>query len=145
MRCYLDPSLALRAFLPTAESRTLDWLDAVHAQCEEVISSTLLELELIRTLRRERLDLGSAQLALKRAVLIGIDDGVLRIAAAIEPHVKSLDAIHLATCLLLGSGITVATHDGTMAAVAVQLGFDTLDRKGVVKGNGVSRRVYLGG
>src|SRR3546814_20210731 len=63
-----------------------------------------------------------AQLALKRAVLIGIDDGVLRIAAAIEPHVKSLDAIHLATCMLLGSGITVATHAGNMAAVAVQPG-----------------------
>src|SRR3546814_16797477 len=68
-----------------------------------------------------------AQLALKRAVLIGIDDGVLRMDAAIEQHVKSLDAIHLATCMLLGSGITDTTHDGNMAAVAVQPGFDMLD------------------
>src|SRR3546814_18048325 len=62
MRWYLDASLALHAVLPTADSRTRDWLDAVHAQGEEVFSSTLLELELIRTLRRERLDLGRAQL-----------------------------------------------------------------------------------
>src|SRR3546814_2228635 len=54
MRWYLDASLALHAVLPTADSRTRDWLDAVHAQGEEVFSSTLLELELIRTLRRER-------------------------------------------------------------------------------------------
>src|SRR3546814_13525157 len=118
MRWYLDASLALHAVLPTADSRTRDWLDAVHAQGEEVFSSTLLELELIRTLRRERLALGRAQLALKRAVLIGIAAGVLRIDAAIEPPVTSLDAIHLATCMLLVHGLTVATHAPTMAAVA---------------------------
>src|SRR3546814_14094962 len=54
MRWYLDASLALHAVLPTADSRTRDWLDAVHVQGEEVFSSTLLELELIRNLRRER-------------------------------------------------------------------------------------------
>src|SRR3546814_15713355 len=96
MRWYLDASLALHAVLPTADSRTRDWLDAVHAQGEEVFTSTLLELELIRTLRRERLDLGRAQLELKRAVLNGSDDRVWRIAAASETHGKPAVATHMA-------------------------------------------------
>jgi predicted nucleic acid-binding protein len=127
MRWYLDSSLALHAVLPWGDARARIWLDTIHRQGGEVFSSTLLELELIRTLRRERLDLVRAQSVLKRITLVSIDDGILRFAAAIEPHVKSLDAIHLATCSLLGSGVTVVTHDGNMAAVAAQLGLDSID------------------
>jgi len=59
--------------------------------------------------------------------LVSIDDGVLRFAAAIEAHVKSLDAIHLATCAILGANISVVTHDVQMSAAAASLGLDTMD------------------
>ncbi len=48
-------------------------------------------------------------------------------AGAIEPHVRSFDAIHLATCQLLGAEVTVATRDAAMRQVAQQLGFATFD------------------
>ncbi len=127
MRWYLDASVALHATLPGGDCRARDWLDAAWLAGDEVYSSTLLHLELTRVLRRERLPSTLARPVLDRINLVSIDDGVLRFAAAIEPHVKSLDAIHLATCSLLGSGAGVATHDASMAEVAVLLGLDTFD------------------
>lgn len=107
--------------------RARAWLDATIQAGDEVFSSTLLHLELTRVLRREGLDPSLSRPLLDRIHLVSIDDGILRFAAAIEPHVKSLDAIHLATCALLGSGIVMATHDNTMATVAASLGLDTTD------------------
>ena len=127
MRWYLDASVALHATLPGGDRRARDWLDAVRRAGDDVYSSSLLHLELTRVLRRERLDPALARPLLDRVNLVSIDDGVLRFAAAIEPHIRSLDAIHLATCSLLGSGVAVVTHDAGMAAVAAQLGLDAVD------------------
>lgn len=127
MRWYLDASVALHAMLPGGDVNARVWLDAAIRDGDEVFSSSLLHLELTRVLRREGLDPAMSRPLLDRINLVSIDDGILRFAAAIEPHVKSLDAIHLATCALLGSGITIATHDDTMASVAATLGLDTTD------------------
>ena len=48
-------------------------------------------------------------------------------AESIGHHVKTRDALHLATALLVGQPITIATHDARMAAVAEQLGLPTVD------------------
>ncbi|MBA2291768.1 MAG: PIN domain-containing protein [Gemmatimonadales bacterium] len=127
MRWYLDASVALYAILPVDEPRVHAWLDAVGSRGDQVLSSTLLELELTRTLRREGLNPARARAVLKRLDLVSINDGVLRVAASIETPVKSLDAIHLATCSLLGAGVTLVTHDAKMAAAAASLGIDALD------------------
>lgn len=127
MALYLDASVALHAVLPWGDARARAWLRSFDGVDAGVCSSTLLQLEMVRALQRERLDTGYARLVLDRLDLISIDDGVLRFAAAIEPHVKSLDAIHLATCSMLGNGVTVVTHDIHMADVAVRLGFDVHD------------------
>lgn len=127
MRWYIDASIALHALLPGGDVRARRWLDAVTRSGDEVFSSTLLHLELTRVLRREGLDVVMARPVLDRVNLVSIDDGVLRFAAAIEAHVKSLDAIHLATCALLGANISVATHDLQMSAAAANLGLDSMD------------------
>ncbi|MBZ0087647.1 MAG: PIN domain-containing protein [Thermomonas sp.] len=127
MRWYMDASVALHAVLPGGDVRARDWLDAAIQAGDPVFSSTLLHLELTRVLRREGLDPALSRPLLDRIHQVSIDDGVLRFAAAIEPHVKSLDAIHLATCALLGSGIALATHDDNMARVAASLGLDSMD------------------
>lgn len=127
MRWYIDASIALHALLPGGDVRARRWLDAVTRSGDEVFSSTLLHLELTRVLRREGLDVVMARPVLDRVNLVSIDDGVLRFAAAIEAHVKSLDAIHLATCALLGANISVATHDLQMSAAAASLGLDSMD------------------
>ena len=127
MRWYLDASVVLHLILPGDDRRAAAWFATVVSSGGQPYSSVLLRLEVIRVLRREGLDPGRAQPTLERISLVSIDDGVLRFAAAIQPHVKSLDAINLATCALLGSRITLATHDQTMSQVARELGLDTTD------------------
>lgn len=124
--CYLDASVALHAVLPDGDRRARAWFDRAAA-ADEIHASTLLRLELSRVVRRERLDVGRVRSVTDRVREISVGDGILQFAAAIEPHVKSLDAIHLATCLLLGSDVTLVTHDAQMAEVAGQLGLDVLD------------------
>ena len=126
-RWYLDTSVALHAVLPWGDIRASRWLASLGEDANELLSSTLLSLEITRALRRERLELSLAAPVLDRTSLVSIDDGVLRVAATIEAHIKSLDAIHLATCLQLGSGVTVATHDAAMRAVAEQFGYPAFD------------------
>lgn len=127
---YLDTSVALHAILPWGDPRAQDWLESITRGGDTTFSSTLLQLESIRALRRERLDLDFARPVLDRINLVSIDDGVLRFASAIEPRIRSLDAIHLATCSLLGSGVTVATHDATMREVGSHLGLPSHDPLG---------------
>lgn len=60
--------------------------------------------------------------------LLKVDDSLIVAAAAIRPHVTSLDALHLASAQRLGAGaVTVVTHDANMARVADALGFDVHD------------------
>lgn len=125
-RWYLDASVALHAVLPGGDERAGVWLDAAVAE-RECYSSVLLTVELARVLRRESLDPTRANSVVDRVDLVVIDDAILRAAAALEPHVKTLDAIHLATCALLGPQVTLATHDASMAAAARALGIDFVD------------------
>lgn len=127
IRSYLDASVALHAVLPCGDPRAREWLESVDDERGELYSSTVLRLEIVRALRLERLEIGFSRLVLDRVELVSIDDGVLRVAGAIEPHIKSLDAIHLATCSMLGSAIRVVTHDRSMTVAATELGFDTFD------------------
>lgn len=59
--------------------------------------------------------------------LIPLTEAILQQAEAIIPHVKTLDAIHLASALAIGRDPVVVTHDATMHSVAVDLGLDTHD------------------
>jgi len=121
MRWYIDASIALHALLPGGDARALRWLDTTTLAGEEVFSSTLLQLELTRVLRREELDVSMARPVLDRVNQVSIDDGILRFAAAIEAHVKSLDAIHLASALLLDAGV-VLTYDQRLAVACIESG-----------------------
>lgn len=127
MRWYVDTSVVLHAVLPWGDRRARQWFAAGRARGDEFFSSTLMSLELTRALRREGLDPGLGRPAVSRLNLVKLDDEVLRDAAAIEPHVRSLDAIHLATCALLGDAVQLATHDARMSAVAVELGLEAVD------------------
>lgn len=125
MRYYVDTSVALHALLPGGDDRAAAWLDA--AESDELFSSVLIELEISRVLRREGLELASGRAVLDRLNLVTLDNGTLASAAAIEPHVKTLDSIHLATCQQLGANVTVITHDSAMLQAADTLGFSVHD------------------
>ncbi|WP_309131324.1 type II toxin-antitoxin system VapC family toxin [Brevibacterium sp.] len=122
---YLDSSLALRTILDVPEREQLKmWMQtpgAVH------VSSRLLRTEVIRVLRRDSRPLSDGTPLLDRVGLIDITRETHSIAESIERHIKTLDAIHLATALLLGDEVTVASHDSVMKSVAQHLGLKIVD------------------
>ncbi|NKY09548.1 type II toxin-antitoxin system VapC family toxin [Cellulomonas hominis] len=125
MTFYLDSSVALRAVLDVPERpRVLHWVDA---RAGKLVSSRLLRTEIVRVLRRERLPVSAASPLLSRVGLVSLSDEVASVAESIERHVKTLDALHLATALVIGEPVVVVTHDDTMAAVAGHLGLDVED------------------
>lgn len=128
---YLDSSVAIRAILDVPER------DRLHAWMElpgtTFVSSRLLHTEVVRVLRRDGRPLGDGAPLLDRVGLLEISRETFTVAESIERHVKTLDALHLATALLIGEPVTVATHDSTMKVVAGHLGLlvtDPVERVG---------------
>ena len=76
---------------------------------------------LLRTLRRDGLDRRHADWLLDRVEMLHLSQAALNVAESVERHIKSLDAIHLATAMLDGGAVTVVTHDRTMGEVAEHL------------------------
>lgn len=128
MRYYVDTSVALHALLPGGDARAIAWFESVEG--DELFSSTVIELEIARVLRRASLDLADGRAVLDRLNLVSLDGSTLRSAAAIEPHVKTLDSIHLAACQQLGTDVTLVTHDLAMTQAADTLGIPTHDPVG---------------
>lgn len=121
---YLDSSVALRAILDVPERTNVQsWMDRAGT----LVSSRLLRTEVVRVLRREGRSLVDGTPLLDRVGLLEIGRDTHAVAESIERHVKTLDALHLATALLLGEPVVVATHDGTMKDVAAHLGLEVLD------------------
>ena len=91
------------------------------------MSSRLLRTEVVRVMRRDGRALSDATPLLDRVGLFDITRETHAVAQAIERHLRALDALHLATALLIGESVTVATHDAAMKAVAEHLGLSTVD------------------
>lgn len=124
---YIDSSVFLRIIWGQS-AQAVQWYDACLADGRVIVSSRLLELEVLRACRRERLDLVWAYDAVGSLPLLDIDNHIVSDAARIEPHIKSLDAIHLATALRIGTDSTViVSHDAAMKTVAQHMGFEVVD------------------
>ncbi|ATH95813.1 MULTISPECIES: PIN domain-containing protein [Dermabacter] len=78
-------------------------------------------------LRRQGRPVQERELLLRHVDVASITDAVLSIAEAMPQHVRSLDAIHLATALQLGSAVTVVSYDKQMLAVAQDWGLTVCD------------------
>ncbi|MGO1971738.1 MAG: type II toxin-antitoxin system VapC family toxin [Propionibacteriaceae bacterium] len=121
---YLDSSVALRTILDVPERERLQsWMQ----EAGTIVSSRLLRTEVIRILRRDDRPLLEGTPLLDRVGLLEISRETHTVAESIERHVKTLDALHLATALLIGEPVTVATHDQTMKTVAGHLGLNITD------------------
>ncbi|PRY56660.1 PIN domain-containing protein [Knoellia remsis] len=122
---YLDSSVALRTILDVPQRPRLQaWVDALSGP---LVSSRLLRTEMVRVLRREGRPLDQADALLTRTGLLDITRETHTVAESIGPHVRTLDAMHLATALLVGEPVTVATHDTSMMSVARDLGLAVTD------------------
>jgi predicted nucleic acid-binding protein len=124
---YLDSSVALHALLGSTPSAS-EWLEQVSSDADTtLVSSRLVRTELTRVLRREALPIELRDAVLDRLELVPLTDGILTGAESIVPHVRTLDAIHLASLVATGLDATVVTHDGGMASVARELGYAVID------------------
>lgn len=124
---YLDASAVVKLLVREAETQALrrrlrSW--------PRRASSALLRVELLRTVRRAGLPrlMEGARRHLAGIDLIRVDDDLLERAAEIQPPtVRSLDAIHLAAALSLGSDLAaVVTYDTRMSSAAQALGLPVI-------------------
>ncbi len=127
---YVDSSSLLAWVLTqpgydSVQSRIEGWLSGGG----QLVSSRLLGLEMRRVFVRERLagnELPAAsQTVLELVAQLPVTEEVWERAAAIEQHVQTLDAIHLATCELIGATLLRAGLDRTINDVATIRGISS--------------------
>lgn len=122
---YLDSSVALRTILDVQERERLQsWMQNPETT---YLSSRLLRTEAVRVLRRDGRPLADGAPLLDRVGMLEITRETHTVAESIERHIRTLDALHLATALLIGAPVTVATHDATMMTVAEHVGLMVTD------------------
>jgi hypothetical protein len=123
---YLDSCALMKLAHDEAESSALRaWLLALPSG-ETWVSSTLAEVETARALRRcDPEALPRLGAFLRQLDLFEIDQAIRRRAAAYaEPHLRPLDAIHLATAEELRAELTAfVTYDKRLLAAAAGAGF----------------------
>lgn len=119
---YVDSSALVKLAVAEVESAALG---AYLRRREPLVSSALARTEVGRAL----LPLGAEAVrrgaeVLARVDLLRVSDRVLDAAATLSPpELRSLDAIHLATALQLGSDLArIVTYDERMSRVAQLLG-----------------------
>ena len=123
---YIDTSALLRVVFPDDSTPAVERLLADPGT--ELISSALLWVEARRgTARRAPRRLPRVDLLLDRVHAIAIGDAVIASAGHLpDPLLRSLDAIHLATALLIREDIELLlTYDDRLAGAARAHGIPT--------------------
>jgi len=120
---YLDTSAVVKLLMREPETANLR---RQLRRWPRRVSSALLTVELLRTVKRAGLPhlLSDARHLIGTLHLIRLDDELLDRAAWLDPpNLRSLDAIHLATALSLGTDLgAMVTYDRRMAAGVEALG-----------------------
>jgi uncharacterized protein len=125
---YLDSSVAVRIILGHSAEAAVWFDDTTADESDRIISSRLLRTEITRVLRREGLPVSSRDQIVDYVHTVPVDHAILNEAEAVISHIRTLDAIHLASALRCGlDDLIVVTHDKNMAHVAEQLGFPVYD------------------
>jgi predicted nucleic acid-binding protein len=124
---YLDTSAVLKLVVQEDESDDLEvWLG--QRTVEPRVTSALTRVELLRACRR----LDPALLPAATGLLAGLDtiplrEWVLEAAAALpDPVLRSLDALHLASAVLMGAALDfLVAYDGRLLDAAARMGIPT--------------------
>lgn len=122
---YFDSSALVRLVKAEPESRALGaWIDERAA--DRAVSSTLAKVEVLAAVRR-----GGDRFAERaRTVIDGVDlisiaDEVIDSAAVLDPGLRSLDAIHLATALHIRGALTgMVVYGRRLFGAAARFGLD---------------------
>jgi predicted nucleic acid-binding protein len=124
---YLDTSAFLKTVLVEAESAALQSYLDCHPE-RGLVSSSLLAVEARRgVLRLRPALLPRTDVILGRIEQIGISDAVIESAGRLpDPRLRSLDAIRLATALLIQDDVeALLTYDARLRQVAEAHGLAT--------------------
>ena len=127
---YVDSSVPLLALMEQTGGSEAAALDEHRGEALRKVSSALLDVEVSRALRREGLDPALADALLDSIDLVVIDDEMVQRAKALTGELKSLDAIHLATALMLDhprDPVVLLTHDARLAEAAHAHGLEVID------------------
>lgn len=119
---YLDSSALVKLINQEPESEAL--VRFLNTRPDQV-SSALARVEVVRAARsRDPEAVAKARVLLEALRLIRLDDEILDAAGDIDvPGLRSLDAIHVASAVMLGGTLTaLVTYDRRMAAAARLLG-----------------------
>jgi predicted nucleic acid-binding protein len=118
---YLDTSAFVKLVRAEAQSGALrEYL--AERPAEPLVSSVLIAIETRRAVLREAASLlPRADLLLTRVGQVGLSHAVAESASRLpDPTLRSLDAIHLSTALLLRDEISAfVTYDKRLAATAL--------------------------
>lgn len=123
---YLDSSAVVKLAVAERESRALR---SYLRRRRYLVASALVRTEVLRALLPGGAEaVARGREVIRRLNLVRINDRVLDAAGILEPaHVRSLDAIHVATAQLLGADLGyVVTYDDRMTDAARQLGLRTV-------------------
>jgi len=116
MRVYLDSSALIKRVIDEQESDALvEFLDTHYEQADLLASSSLAWIEVSRAVLARTKSARAGQLI--DDAMSGVDERsmsaeVVSVARRIEPLVlRSLDAIHLATAVLIDADVVVTYND----------------------------------
>lgn len=101
MISYLETSAAAKLLVEEAESSTVaEHLDSLAAEEAQIVSSMLVETELRRLAHRQDLEQSAVTMLLERVDLIEPNRSLFYEAGLLPgKHLRSLDALHVATAL----------------------------------------------
>ncbi|TDU90263.1 hypothetical protein EV138_3848 [Kribbella voronezhensis] len=118
MRVYLDSSALIKRVIDEQESEALvTFLDTHYEQADLLASSSLAWVEVSRAVLARARSATAGQLI--EDAMSGVDErsmsaDVVSVARRVEPLVRTLDAIHLATAVLIDADLVV-TYDDRLA------------------------------
>lgn len=121
---YVDSSVLLTIALSQTGWETVSAvLERAQDDGYRLASSRLLALEVARVATRERLRGNHVDSVLNETLSfiaqLPVTEQIWDLAASIaEQHIKTLDAIHLATCEISGATLATPGPDGTIRKVA---------------------------
>ncbi|WP_067245903.1 type II toxin-antitoxin system VapC family toxin [Microbacterium resistens] len=117
---YVDTSAVLKAVIAEEGS---DRVRALFAEGVPLVSSRLLEVELHAASQRSGVPRERVEALVDRIALIALDDEVVEHAVSAASGLRSLDALHLATALLVAEDLEgFLTFDDELGRAAAARG-----------------------
>jgi len=119
---YFDSSALVKIVIQEPESKALAaWVEGK----ERLVACELVRVEVVRAVRlSDPAAVPRAYQAIETLALVRLDDALYGVAADLDPpFLRSLDAVHLAAAIAVGSELAgVVTYDARMQDGARQLG-----------------------